>query len=187
MTPTTFKGKGSMIKRQQIIEVVPYDPDWSNQFEKEALLLKLIFSDIFVAIHHIGSTSVPGLAAKPTIDIILEVKDIRLVDKFNEPMEKLGYEAWGEYGIPGRRFFVKGESKRTNHVHTFQAGDREIARHLYFRDYLKSHPAEAKKYADLKIKLAQKLPHDRRGYVQNKQGYVEALEKKAIAWVRDLK
>ncbi|WP_040953766.1 GrpB family protein, partial [Coxiella burnetii] len=68
-----------------------------------------------------------------------------------------------------------------------QAGDREIARHLYFRDYLKSHPAEAKKYADLKIKLAQKLPHDRRGYVQNKQGYVEALEKKAIAWVRDLK
>ncbi len=96
-----------MIKRQQIIEVVPYDPDWSNQFEKEALLLKLIFSDIFVAIHHIGSTSVPGLAAKPTIDIILEVKDIRLVDKFNEPMEKLGYEAWGEYGIPGRRFFCE--------------------------------------------------------------------------------
>ncbi len=83
---------------------MPCDLDCSNQFEKEALLLKSIFSDIFAEIHHIGSTSVLGLAAKPTVDIILEVKDIQLVDKFNDPMEKLGYEAWGEYGIPGHRF-----------------------------------------------------------------------------------
>ena len=141
-------------KRKQIIEVVPYDARWPNQFEENASQIQPIFSDNFVAIHHIGSTSVPGLAAKPTIDILLEVKDIELVDKCNDPMGMLGYEAWGEYNIPGRRFFVKSEDNRTHHVHTFQVGSSEIARHLFFRDYLKSHPDEAKEYANLKIKLA---------------------------------
>ena len=176
-----------MEKRKQIIEVVPYDTDWPNQFEEEARRIRPIFSNNFVAIHHIGSTSVPGLAAKPTIDIILEVKNIELVDHCNDAMEKLGYEAWGEYHIPGRRFFVKGEDKRTHHVHTFQTGSAEIANHLYFRDYLKSHPDEAKEYADLKIKLAEQFSHDRRGYVQNKEDYVKALEKKAMDWVHHSK
>lgn len=169
-------------KRDQIIEVVAYDPSWPSQFAEEALLIKPIFSDNFVAIHHIGSTSVPGLSAKPTIDIILEVKDIELVDQCNDQMEMLGYEAWGEYHIPGRRFFVKGEVKRTHHVHTFQVGSSEITRHLYFRDYLKSHPDEAKQYADLKIKLAQQFSNNRREYILRKSDYVKALEKKAIDW-----
>jgi GrpB-like predicted nucleotidyltransferase (UPF0157 family) len=176
-----------LIKKIQTVEVVPYDPNWPNQYEREASLIKTIFSNNFVAIHHIGSTSVPGVAAKPTIDILLEVKKIELVDKCNSEMEKLGYEALGEYNIPGRRFFVKGEDKRTHHVHTFQVGSPEIARHLYFRDYLKSHPIEAKIYGDLKIKLAIQFANDREGYVQNKHNYVKALEKKAIDWFNDFK
>lgn len=172
-----------MDKRKQIIEVVSYDFDWPNQFAREAILLKSIFSTNVIAVHHIGSTSVPGLAAKPTIDIILEVKDIELIDQFNKQMETLGYEAWGEYGIPGRRFFVKGEEKRTHHVHTFQTNSQEIARHLYVRDYLKTHADEAKAYAEFKIKLAKQFSDDRRGYVQSKHAYVKALEEKAIAWV----
>lgn len=171
-----------MDKRKQIIEVVPYDPNWPLQYEEEATRIKSIFSANFIAIHHVGSTSVPGLAAKPTIDIILVVKDIEQVDACNDQMEKLGYEAWGEYNIPGRRFFVKGEDKRTHHVHTFQIGNPEIERHIYFRDYLESHPDVANDYANLKTKLAQQFAHDRRGYVQNKQDYVKALEKKAIDW-----
>jgi GrpB-like predicted nucleotidyltransferase (UPF0157 family) len=74
-------------KRKQIIEVVPYDPLWSSQFEEEAAQIKPIFFDNFVAIHHIGSTSVPGLASKPTIDIILEVNDIECVDECNDQMK----------------------------------------------------------------------------------------------------
>ena len=159
-----------------------YDPNWPKQFEEEAAKIRQIFSDNFFAIHHIGSTSVPGLAAKPTIDILLEVKNIELVDKCNNEMESLGYEAWGEYNISGRRFFVKGDEKRTHHVHTFQIGHPEIARHLYFRDYLKSHPNEANKYAKLKMELATQFSNDRRGYVQNKQNYVKALEKLATDW-----
>jgi GrpB-like predicted nucleotidyltransferase (UPF0157 family) len=162
-------------KRKQIIEVLPYDPKWIDEFKKEASQIKPIFRDNFVAIHHIGSTSVPGLAAKPTIDILLEVKHIKQVDECNKQMELLGYEAWGEYNIPGRRFFVKGDTKRTHHVHTFESNSQDIARHLYFRDYLKSHPKEAKEYANLKIKLAEQFAHNRRAYVQNKQEFVRRM------------
>lgn len=169
-------------KRKQIIEVVPYDPNWPKQFETEALLIKPIFTDNFVAIYHVGSTAIPGMSAKPTIDIILEVKDINLVDACNNQMEVAGYEAWGEYKIPGRRFFVKGFDKRTHHVHTFQTGSFDIARHLYFRDYLIAHPVDAKAYADLKIKLAKQFSDNRRAYVENKQDYVKQLEEKAIKW-----
>jgi len=172
-------------KRKQIIEVVPYDSTWPKQFEEEASRIKPIFAENFVAIHHIGSTAVPGLAAKPTIDIVLEVKNIELVDECNNPMAELGYEAWGEYNIPGRRFFVKGKDKRTYHVHTFQADSADIARHLYFRDYLKSHPKEAKEYADFKIKLAQQFANDRRSYVLSKQDFVKTLEQKAIDWSKE--
>lgn len=174
-----------MDKRKQIIEVVPYDPKWPKRFQDEASKIIPIFSENFIAIHHIGSTSVPGLAAKPTIDIIVEVKDITLVDKCNLKMELLGYEAWGEYNISRRRFFVKGEDKRTHYVHTFQVGNPEIIRHLYVRDYLKSHPDEAGRYANLKIKLAQQFANNRRGYVHNKQDYIRALEKRAIDWFRN--
>src|SRR3990167_96551 len=91
-------------------------------------------------------------------------------------MVTLGYEAWGEYGIPGRRFFVKGVDKRTHHVHTFQTGSFDIARHLYFRDYLITHPDDATAYADLKIKLAKKFSGNRKAYVENKQEHVKKLE-----------
>lgn len=171
-----------MDKKEQIIEVVPYDPKWPEQFEEEASDIEAIFADNFVAIHHIGSTAVPGLAAKPTIDIILEVINIGLVDKCNKQMSELGYGAWGEYNIPGRRFFVKGEDKRTHHVHAFQTGSSEIPRHLYFRDYLRTHPDEAKEYAALKIKLAQQFADNRRNYVLSKHDFVKTLEKKAIDW-----
>lgn len=170
-------------KRKQIIEIVSYDPSWTKQFEAETALIKPIFSDNFVALHHIGSTAIPGMPAKPTIDTILEVKNINLVDTCNDAMAALGYEAWGEYNILGRRFFVKGIDKRTHHVHTFQTGDFHIERHIYFRDYLIAHPIDAKAYADLKIKLAKEFSNNRRAYVENKNDYVKALEEKARKWV----
>ena len=164
------------------IEVVPYDPQWPVQFSEEAKQIEPLFGDNFVAIHHIGSTAVPGLCAKPTIDMILEVKDIQQVDQCNEAMQRLGYVAWGEYHIPGRRFFVKGEEKRTHHIHAFQTDSGEIARHLHVRDYLRLHPKEAQAYAELKVKLAQEFCHNRRGYVDAKTPFVKALEQRAIVF-----
>ncbi len=89
----------------------------------------------------------------------------------------------GRIDIPGRRFFVKGEEKRTHHVHTFQHDNDKIASYLYFRDYLKTHTNEAAKYAALKTKLAQEFADNRRHYVLGKEDYVKALEKRAIDWV----
>lgn len=170
-------------KRKQIIEILPYDSNWQKEFEKESILLKNIFADNVVAVHHIGSTSVPTMFAKPTIDILLEVNLIDQVDRHNNEMEKLGYEAWGEYGISGRRFFVKGNEKRTHHVHAFQTNNRyDINRHLAVRDYLIVHPDEAKSYADLKIKLSTQFSHNRKAYLQNKNDYVKALEEIAMRW-----
>lgn len=171
-----------MNKKDQIIEVVPYSPNWIVEFEVESSLIKPLFAENFIAIHHIGSTAVPGLSAKPTIDIILEVNDINLVDKCNDKMARLGYEAWGEYGIMGRRFFLKGQEKRTHHVHTFQTGNTAIYRHICFRDYLIAHPEAAKDYAELKIRMAKEFSNNRRAYVENKSDYVKNLEQKALKW-----
>lgn len=169
-------------KRQQIIEILPYDPTWPAQFAAEADLITHIFKKEMVAIHHVGSTSVPNMPAKPTIDIILVVSDIEQIDQHNASMEKHGYEAWGEYRIPGRRFFVKGEDKRTHHVHTFAVGSEHIDRHLYVRDYLIEHPQEAAQYAALKQDLAKQCRDNRRGYVEGKHDYILALEQRAIQW-----
>ena len=169
-------------KRQQIIEVLPYDPTWPTQFSSEAKLITNIFKKEGVSIHHVGSTSVPNMPAKPTIDIILVVSDIEQVDQHNVSMENLGYEAWGEYRIPGRRFFVKGEDKRTHHVHTFAKGSEHIDRHLCVREYLIAHPQEAAQYAALKQDLAKQCRYNRRGYVEGKHDYILALEQRAIQW-----
>ena len=86
------------------IIVVPHDPAWAGAFEDEAALLRPVFGDNLVAMHHIGSTAIPGIHAKPVIDMLPVVKDIAAVDSLNPQMEALGYEPMGEYGIPGRRF-----------------------------------------------------------------------------------
>ena len=125
----------------RVIEVVPYDPQWIARFEEEANLLRPVFGEEVVAIHHIGSTSIPGMTAKPIIDILLEVRDIDCIDAFNAAMGRLGYEARGEYGLPRRRYFPKTvNGQRTVHVHTWERGDDEIKRHLAFRDFMIAHP-----------------------------------------------
>src|SRR6056297_2564109 len=102
-----------MSKRK--IEVVEYDKNWPKLFKEEADLIREIFKDEIIEIFHIGSTSVPGLKAKPIIDIMPIVKKIEEVDKKNEDMKKIGYEPKGEYGIIGRRFFMKGGDDRSHH------------------------------------------------------------------------
>lgn len=128
------------------VEVTPYNPQWVAMFEEEASILRTIFGSEISEIHHIGSTSVPGLKAKPIIDIMPVVRDIHRIDAFNGAMIAIGYEPKGENGIIGRRFFQKGGNNRTHHVHVFESGNPEVERHLAFRDYLREHPEEAKPY-----------------------------------------
>lgn len=165
------------------IEVVDYNPEWEKLFKTEEKKIKAILGKNCVAVHHIGSTSVKGLKAKPIIDIMPVVKDISLVDAHHAEFEALGYECKGEYGIPGRRFFMKGGDARTHHIHIFEEnGKADIERHLAVRDYLRSHTDTAKEYAELKTKLADKFACDNDGYCDGKDAFMKSLEEKALAW-----
>jgi GrpB-like predicted nucleotidyltransferase (UPF0157 family) len=95
------------------MKVVEYSADWPNLYEQEISLLREVLSHEIVRAHHIGSTAVPGLAAKPVIDILLEVQSVERLDTFDNAMERIGYQPQGEFGIPGRRYYPKGGDERT--------------------------------------------------------------------------
>ena len=107
------------------VRVVPYDPRWPARYEEEADRIRAILGDQLTAIHHIGSTAVPGLWAKPILDILPVVHRIGQVDALFPRFEAMGYECMGEFGIPGRRYFRKGGEERTYHVHIFDEQHEE--------------------------------------------------------------
>lgn len=106
------------------VDVIPHDPSWRKVFEVELQQINNILEKNVVAIHHIGSTAIPSIYAKPIIDMLVEIGDIVQLDQQNSLMESLGYEVMGEFGIPGRRYFRKNNQAgaRTHHVHTFEVG-----------------------------------------------------------------
>ena len=165
------------------VEVITHDPNWSKLFREEAEKIAAILVQEPVAVHHIGSTAIPKTSAKAIIDILVEVHDIERIDEFNEEMIELGYQPKGDSGIPGRRFFVKGnDSTRTCHVHVFQTGNLEVEHHLNFRDYMIAHPQEARAYSRLKEELARKYPEDIESYMKGKDGFIIEMDRRAKPW-----
>ena len=165
------------------VRVVPHDPAWEKGFEREAAALRSVLADEALAVHHIGSTSVPGLRAKPTIDVLIEAREIGKLDDLEAEMAEKGYEAWGEYGTPGRRFFTRDLGpERLCNVHAFEAGSPEVERHLAFRDYLARHPETARAYGDLKKELAESFPEDMEAYMEGKDAFVKRVEREALSW-----
>ena len=164
------------------VGIVSYNPNWKEIYKEESKKIKNVLSDIIVDIHHIGSTAIPGIKAKPVIDILVEVKDIEAVDRYNNKMEELGYEVMGEYGIPKRRFFRKGGNNRTHHIHIFQVGNEEIERHINFKEYLIAHPDKAREYSKLKEKLTNKYTYDVENYTNGKSDFIKEIDRKAKLW-----
>lgn len=166
------------------VEVVPHNPKWRDAFEVESKYITDVLGGSCVAIHHIGSTAIPGIYAKPIIDMLVEVQDITKVDEQNSGMKSLGYEVMGEYGIPGRRYFRKDskEGVRTHHIHIFEVGSPQIARHLAFRDYMIAHPEAAQKYSELKRDLAGKYPYSIDEYMDGKDSFIKQIDRKAACW-----
>lgn len=158
------------------IEVVDYDPSWPERFTEERNLLRKTLGDIAVEVQHIGSTAVPGLAAKPIIDILIEVTDLPALDARDRDMELLGYEPKGEFGIPGRRYFQKGGDNRTHQIHAFVTGDANVSRHIAFRDYLRSNPGVAEEYGALKKRVAETCDNDIGTYCDGKDAFVKNHE-----------
>jgi len=168
-------------KGERRIELAGPNPNWKAAFEAEARKLKPVFSDS-IGLHHVGSTAIEGIKAKPVIDILGVVKDIAVVSNYREEMEELGYEYKGENGLAGRRYFEKGQIQHTHHLHVFEAGNTEVERHLLFRDYLRAHREEAQAYSKLKQRLAQEYRSDPAGYTEAKSDFIASIDEKAKLW-----
>jgi GrpB-like predicted nucleotidyltransferase (UPF0157 family) len=166
------------------IEVVSHETGWAAAFDEEARLLETALGSVAVRIHHIGSTAIPAISAKPVIDILIEASALGALDLRTEEMRGLGYESMGEFGIPGRRYFRKTDSRgqRTHHVHAFAVGDPEIQRHLAFRDYLRAHPEIANRYGALKAELAARHADDPDAYMDGKDPFIREHERLALVW-----
>lgn len=163
------------------ITVVPYDPRWPALFAQERAVLAHALADVALDIFHIGSTAVPGLAAKPIIDILVAASSLAAVDDRQTELAALGYLAKGENGIAGRRYFQKGGAQRSHHLHVYQHGDPHLHRHLAFRDYLRAHPALASEYAALKQMLALSCNNDSRCYQNGKADFLQVHQARALA------
>lgn len=162
------------------IEVVPYNPDWTEQFKKETAKIKQALDDNCIKIHHIGSTSIPKMPAKPIIDILPVVKDICLVEQAFLVMHKLSYETNKVlFLIPFRRFFSKGKDIRTPNVHIFEENAPEIDCHLKYRDWLRKYPNDRNAYAKLKQDLAKKFFGDINSYYNGKEEFILNIGAKA--------
>lgn len=167
------------------VEVVPYQEAWIEEFEAEAARIQKALGNEPIDIHHIGSTSVPGLCAKPIIDVMPVVANISRIVHYNEAMEALGYTPMGDHGIDERRFFLKGEDTRTHHVHVFEKDSLHAERHLAFRDYLIAHREVAAAYGKLKRVLAETCAGDVDAYIEGKNGWILKTEREAIRWYRE--
>lgn len=174
------------------ISIVPYDSAWPKIFEDEAAFLRNeLPQTIIKRIEHFGSTAVVGLSAKPIIDMLVEVTSLEETKKQVVPiLEAEGYEyfwrpAFGDDGPPYYAWFIKrnAEGKRTHHIHMVEA-DSLLWDRLYFRDYLRKFPAEAKRYDELKRKLSVEHPNDRVKYTEEKSSYILAVTEKAKEYYR---
>lgn len=161
------------------IEVVPYNPDWPKLFAAEAAKIKQALGNNCVAIHHIGSTSVPYLPAKPIIDMIPVVLDLKQVDLVNDKMQALGYEVKGEHGILFRRHFVKRKPNASFNIHIYENESPEIEHNLKFRDWMRTHAEDRKAYAELKQGLARQFPQDGTSYWLGKDKFIGSINIKA--------
>lgn len=168
--------------REEIL-VAPYDPNWPHLFESEAAFLKRkLPKSLVIKIEHFGSTAVEGLLAKPIIDMLVEVSSLAETQKQIVPiLEAAGYDYFWRTDIsPAYAWFIKRDSqgKRTHHIHMVEA-DSKLWERLYFRDYLREFPEQAKTYAELKQSLADRFSNDRIAYTEAKAEYVEAITERA--------
>jgi len=186
-------GSSSALARVRVVE---HDPTWLRLAAEHATEVRrtLAAQSAFAGaiVHHVGSTAVPGLAAKPVIDLLLAVPGhdaLRALDRKDSrrALAGLGYRAHGEHGIVERRFFTRADpasGDHTHHLHAFVDGSDGAVRHLVFRDYLRAHPAVATTYGVLKQSLAASCEDDIEAYKDGKHAFIREHEARALEWDR---
>ncbi|MFO7543961.1 MAG: GrpB family protein [Trueperaceae bacterium] len=167
------------------IDLRPYDPAWPARYEREraaiaAALGALVDGGALDGIEHVGSTSVPGLAAKPCIDIMARVHPYPPAAERVAALEAIGFTHHGENGLPGRTYFTKGPHEV--HLHVVGFDSEHWQRHLLFRDYLRANVDARDRYQARKVDLAKRFGNDRDAYQNGKSGLIEDLGRRAEAW-----
>ena len=164
------------------VVLVDYDSRWPDLFTQEAeRVQRVLGAEQVTVMEHFGSTAVPGLAAKPIIDLLIGVRSLEEARRAVSALAELGYAFWHDNPDTDRLFFVKGlppNSPRTHHLHIVEPNS-PLWERLLFRDYLRTHSEEAQRYSNLKRELAARFPADREGYTQAKTDYIQQVTQKA--------
>ena len=161
------------------VEVVPYDKAWPAAFEAIKGEIENAVGDLIVAIEHVGSTSVEGLAAKPIIDMDVIIADYSVFDAVADRLNTIGYIHEGDLGIQGREAFRYADKPllMQHHLYVCPQGSKELFRHITFRDFLRSHPEAAKRYSAVKEQAAQLFPSEIDKYMEYKSACIEEMYK----------
>ncbi len=177
------------MKKQRIVEIVDYNPEWPLIFSELSSIIANKLGNLALTIEHVGSTSVPGLAAKPIIDLDVVLASNQQLPKVVCLLKELGYEHEGDKGIPGREAFARsatdvprngtGKIWLKHHLYVCPQDSTALKRHLAFRDYLRNNPSQASIYAKLKRQLAQHFRYDVDSYCEAKTEFVESILEKA--------
>ena len=170
------------------IQIVEYDPNWPVLFEQEKQRILSLLGTVIIDLQHFGSTSIPGLAAKPILDLLGAVWTLDDIPSCTQPLRTLGYEDasvyLGGWIIEDRRLFCKGPyNEGTHHLHLVQSGSDTWAQNLQFRDYLRAHPESVAEYIQLKAQLANRYQNDIDGYTDGKTAFIRAIMNGASAQV----
>jgi GrpB-like predicted nucleotidyltransferase (UPF0157 family) len=167
------------------VELVAHDPHWAAAATAEGERLGAALGPTLLAVHHIGSTAIPTIVAKPILDLMPVVASLEHLDECRRILEGLGYEWWGEYGLVQRRYCTRDDPdtrRRLVQLHCYASGCEEITRHVAFRDYLRSRPDLAREYEREKRRCRALHPDDSHAYGACKGDWITPIEKQALAW-----
>lgn len=165
------------------VELVPHDPAWAEIAQFETARLTDSLGVNLLVVHHIGSTAIPGIRAKPIVDLLPVVRDLATLDQAQAAVEALGYRWWGELGLPGRRYCTLADpltGKRRIQLHCFAESSPAIERHVAFRDYLRAHPDLARDYDEEKGRCRDLNPSDSHAYTDCKDTWIKRVEGEAL-------
>ena len=177
------------VRKNRSYELLEYDENWALEFEKLKVTLSDIYRDLAIDIQHIGSTSIPGMIAKPTIDVLVLTEHMGKVRDLYLTFESQGYMCWGDFVAEGEEYFTYDDTPghRIYNVHTMPVGSEHAKSVIIFRDYMRTHPNQAEDYKDIKLKLRTKFGGDDYiRYNDEKAVLMQKLKDDSCAWAESV-